>query len=150
MLKRKLQAKAVLHLLPNTTKNEKAGHCKIILSREVMCLSTRVLTAKMLFMPPEGTATLNQCKNQQSAPRALVKVQIHTRPVDMLSCLHARLCLQAASWCGGVCWSGYTSRSSDMQQLLISKHQREKSSTSCLQVSTDLNKADCCRFDCGA
>ena len=36
----KLQAGAVLHLLPDTTKNKKGGHCKITLTSDVMCFST--------------------------------------------------------------------------------------------------------------
>ncbi len=36
----RLQAGAVLHLLPDTTKNKKGGHCKITLTRDVMCFST--------------------------------------------------------------------------------------------------------------
>ncbi len=36
----KLQAGAVLHLLPDPTKYKKGGHCKITLSRDVMCFST--------------------------------------------------------------------------------------------------------------
>ena len=35
----KLQAGSVLHLLPDTTKNKKGGHCKIVLSCGVMCFS---------------------------------------------------------------------------------------------------------------
>ncbi|KAA6429100.1 MAG: hypothetical protein FRX49_01210 [Trebouxia sp. A1-2] len=34
------EAGAVLHLLPDTTKNKKGGHCKFILTRDVMCFST--------------------------------------------------------------------------------------------------------------
>ena len=37
---RKLQAGSVLHLLPDTTKNKKGGHCKVVLSCDVMCFST--------------------------------------------------------------------------------------------------------------
>ena len=98
---------ALLHLLPDATKSEKAGHCKIILTREVMCFSGSFSGSLQLkcylcnLGPPWGTATLNQCKIQQSYHRALVEVQSHARPVDILSCLHARLCLQAASWSGG-------------------------------------------------
>jgi len=36
----KLQAGAVLHLLPDTTKNMKSGHCNTTVSRDVMCFST--------------------------------------------------------------------------------------------------------------
>jgi len=36
----RLQAGAVLHLLPDTTKNKKGGHCKVTLTRDVMCFST--------------------------------------------------------------------------------------------------------------
>ena len=36
----KLQAGAVLHLLPDTTKNKKGGHCNITLTSDVMCFST--------------------------------------------------------------------------------------------------------------
>ena len=36
----RLQAGAVLHVLPDTTKNKKKGQCKITLSRDVMCFST--------------------------------------------------------------------------------------------------------------
>jgi len=36
----RLQAGAVLHLLPDITKNKKGGVCKITLSRDVICLST--------------------------------------------------------------------------------------------------------------
>ena len=35
-----LQAGAVIHLLPDTTKNKKGGHCKITLSGDVLCFST--------------------------------------------------------------------------------------------------------------
>ena len=37
---RRLQAGSVLHLLPDTTKNKKGGHCKVFLSCDVMCFST--------------------------------------------------------------------------------------------------------------
>ena len=30
---------ALLHLLPDATKSEKVGHCKNLLTREVMCFS---------------------------------------------------------------------------------------------------------------
>jgi len=36
----RLQAGAVLHLLPDTTKNKKGGQCKFTLTRDVMCFST--------------------------------------------------------------------------------------------------------------
>ena len=36
----RLQAGAVLHLLPDTTKNKKGGHCKITLTNDLMCFST--------------------------------------------------------------------------------------------------------------
>ena len=36
----RLQAGAVLHLLPDTTKNKKGEHCKIAFTRDVMCFST--------------------------------------------------------------------------------------------------------------
>ena len=37
---RKLQAGSVLHLLPDSTKNKKGGHCKVVLSCDVMCFTT--------------------------------------------------------------------------------------------------------------
>ena len=36
----KLQVGAILHLLPDTTKNKKGGHCKITLTGDIMCFST--------------------------------------------------------------------------------------------------------------
>ncbi len=53
----KLQAGAVLHLLPDPTKYKKGGHCKITLSRDVMCFSTWFQMAVQLKASPSPTTS---------------------------------------------------------------------------------------------
>jgi len=36
----KLPIGAILHLLPDTAKNKKGGHCSVVLSQDMLCLST--------------------------------------------------------------------------------------------------------------
>ena len=45
----KLQAGAVLHMLPDTTKNKKGGHCKTTLQLNALCFSTWLQLAVPLY-----------------------------------------------------------------------------------------------------